>query len=150
MVCPKGTKPTRKKEAPKPRSEGDPELGPHKQTTRKHDENKLSDSPKQPATTDGSSQKCHTIEGDANTESMSETDTYNVTSSSISITKQAKGRSETVLREVVYVDSKDRKVTAWVSGLMTAATFKRHAKRIIKKCKNSEVVIIDDQTDDTK
>ena len=33
---------------------------------------------------------------------------------------------------------------------MTAATFKRHAKRIIKKNKNREVVIIDDQTDDIK
>ena len=54
------------------------------------------------------------------------------------------------MKEAVYVDSRNRQVAAWVSGLMNVATFKRYAKRIIKKGKSLEVVIIDDQTDDAK
>ena len=89
-------------------------------------------------------QEHHTMEEDVNA------DTRNASSSSISVTKQTKDGSMPPRKEVVHVNGENRQVTAWVSGLMCAATFKRYAKRMIKQRETREVVVTDDQTDGTK
>ena len=81
----------------------------------------------------GKNQEYHTMDEEANARTVSDTDTCDASSISISVTKQPKDGSIAPQQEVVYVDEENRRVTAWVSGLMSAATFKRYAKRIIKQ-----------------
>ena len=87
---------------------------------------------------------------DVSTESVSEADTRNASSSSISGIKHTTERNAGPLREVVYVDQENRQVKAWVSGLMNAATFRRYARREIRKGEKRDVIAIDDQTDGAK
>ena len=117
-----------------------------KRATQKSKERTRRDIKMQP----GKNQEYHTMDEEANARTASDTDTRDASSSSISVTTHAKGGSIAPLKQVVYVDGENRQVTAWVSGLMSAATFKRYAKRTIKKIENREVILINDQTDGTK